>query len=107
VHPAGRLRAVGDEQERAFLNPLPMVLLPLDEDALRRLSFLGLRTLEQYATLPSGAVWQQFGRAGKLAHRCARGEDDRPSSLAGRGRSGWLKSSWKRHWPSRKGWRRR
>ena len=23
-------------------------------------------------------MWQQFGRAGKVAHRCARGEDDRP-----------------------------
>jgi nucleotidyltransferase/DNA polymerase involved in DNA repair len=74
----GRLLAVTGVRERTFLNPLPMALLPLDEDALRRLSFLGLRTLGQYAALPSGAVWQQFGRAGKLAHRCARGEDDRP-----------------------------
>jgi protein ImuB len=74
----GRLKAVTGVQERAFLDPLPMALLPLDEDALRRLSFLGLRALGQYAALPSGAVWQQFGRAGKLAHRCARGEDDRP-----------------------------
>ena len=74
----GRLRTVTGVGERAFLNPLPMALLPLDEDALRWLSFLGLRILGQYAALPSGAVWQQFGRAGKLAHRCARGEDDRP-----------------------------
>lgn len=74
----GRLLAVAGVRERTFLSPLPMTLLPLDEDALRRLSFLGLRTLGQYAALPSGAVWQQFGRAGKLAHRCARGEDDRP-----------------------------
>ena len=74
----GRLLAVAGVRERIFLSPLPMTLLPLDEDALRRLSFLGLRSLGQYAALPSGAVWQQFGRAGKLAHRCARGEDDRP-----------------------------
>jgi nucleotidyltransferase/DNA polymerase involved in DNA repair len=52
--------------------------LPLDQDAKRRLGFLGLRTLKQYAALPPAAVWQQFGRAGKLAHRFARGEDDRP-----------------------------
>jgi nucleotidyltransferase/DNA polymerase involved in DNA repair len=45
---------------------------------MQRLCFLGLRTLGQYAALPRAAVWQQFGRAGKLAHRCARGEDDRP-----------------------------
>ena len=74
----GRLLTVAGVRERAFLSPLPMTLLPLDQDALRRLSFLGLRTLGQYAALPSGAVWQQFGRPGKLAHRCARGEDDRP-----------------------------
>jgi protein ImuB len=74
----GRLLAVAGARERTFLSPLPVALLPLEEDALRRLSFLGLRTLGQYAALPSGAVWQQFGRPGKLAHRCARGEDDRP-----------------------------
>jgi hypothetical protein len=53
-------------------------LLPLAEDSLRRLGFLGLRTLGQYAALPPAAVWQQFGRAGKLAHRYARGQDNRP-----------------------------
>jgi hypothetical protein len=74
----GRLRAVSSARERAFLNPLPVTLLPLGEDAQRRLGFLGLRTLGQYAALPPAAAWQQFGRAGRLAHRCARGEDDRP-----------------------------
>ena len=74
----GRLRAVDAVQERGFLQPLPVSLLPLEGDALQRLCFLGLRTLGQYATLPRAAVWQQFGRAGRLAHRCARGEDDRP-----------------------------
>ena len=75
---AGRLRAVASLQERFFLQPLPVTLLPLGKDALQRLGFLGLRTLGQYAVLPRGAVWQQFGRAGKLAQRCARGEDSRP-----------------------------
>jgi len=74
----GHLRAVDAVRERGFLQPLPVSLLPLDGDSLQRLCFLGLRTLGQYATLPRAAVWQQFGRAGKLAHRCARGEDDRP-----------------------------
>jgi nucleotidyltransferase/DNA polymerase involved in DNA repair len=64
--------------ERDFLQPLPVSLLPLEGDVLQRLCFLGLRTLGQYAALSRAAVWQQFGRAGKLAHRCARGEDDRP-----------------------------
>jgi nucleotidyltransferase/DNA polymerase involved in DNA repair len=74
----GHLRAISAAKERGFLQPLPITLLPLMTDVLQRLNFLGLRTLGQYAALPPGAVWQQFGRAGKLAYRCARGEDDRP-----------------------------
>jgi nucleotidyltransferase/DNA polymerase involved in DNA repair len=74
----GRLRAVEGTQERAFLHPLSVALLPLDGEMLQRLQFLGLYTLGQYSVLPPAAVWQQFGRAGRLAHRCARGEDDRP-----------------------------
>jgi nucleotidyltransferase/DNA polymerase involved in DNA repair len=74
----GRLLAVPTERERSFLGPLPVTLLPLDEEAVQRLGFLGLRTLGQYAALPPGAVLQQFGPEGKLAQRCARGEDDRP-----------------------------
>jgi nucleotidyltransferase/DNA polymerase involved in DNA repair len=74
----GRLRAVDAVRELGFLQPLPVSLLPLEGYALQRLCFLGLRTLGQYATLPRAAVLQQFGRAGTLAHRCARGEDDRP-----------------------------
>ncbi len=74
----GHLRAVALARERAFLQPLSVTLLPLGEDVLQRLGFLGLRTLGQYAALPPGAVWQQFGRAGRLAQRCARGEDRRP-----------------------------
>jgi protein ImuB len=74
----GRLLPVDKAHERAFLDPLPVGLLPLGSEPLRRLRFLGLRTLGQYAALPPGAVWQQFGRAGLLALRCARGEDERP-----------------------------
>jgi len=74
----GHLKAVAAVRERAFLRPLPVTLLPLAEEALRRLCFLGLRTLGQYAALPVAAVEQQFGRVGKLAYRYARGEDDRP-----------------------------
>ncbi len=82
--PPGRLRAVDAVRERGFLQPLPVSLLPLQGDAVRRLCFLGLRTLGQYAALPRAAAWQQFGRAGMLAHRCARGEDNRPVVPRGR-----------------------
>jgi nucleotidyltransferase/DNA polymerase involved in DNA repair len=74
----GHLRAVERAREKDFLRPLPVTLLPLAGDTLQRLSFLGLRTLGQYGALSPAAVWQQFGRAGILARRCARGEDDRP-----------------------------
>jgi nucleotidyltransferase/DNA polymerase involved in DNA repair len=77
THP-GHLQAVDAARERDFLQPLPVSLLPLAGESLQRLCFLGLRTLGQYAALPRAAVWQQFGRAGRVAHRCARGEDDRP-----------------------------
>jgi len=74
----GHLLTISAAREQTFLKPLPMSLLPLGENALQRLGFLGLRTLGQYAALPSAAVWQQFGQAGRLAQRCARGEDNRP-----------------------------
>jgi nucleotidyltransferase/DNA polymerase involved in DNA repair len=74
----GHLLPVEAQRERTFLRPLPVALLPLSADVQRRLGFLGLRTLGQYAALPAPAVVQQFGRAGRLAQRCARGQDDRP-----------------------------
>ncbi len=76
--PPGHLRAVDRAGEQIFLQPLPVTLLPLVQDSLQRLQYLGLRTLGQYAALPRAAVWQQFGQVGIMAHRCARGRDDRP-----------------------------
>jgi DNA polymerase-4 len=75
---AGHLLVVSAARERAFLRPLPIALLPLGDYSLQRLRFLGLRTLGQYAALPPAAVLQQFGQAGRLAYKCARGEDGRP-----------------------------
>jgi nucleotidyltransferase/DNA polymerase involved in DNA repair len=74
----GHLLAVSKAQEQPFLSPQPVSVLPLPADAVQRLYFLGLRTLGQYANLPSAAVLQQFGKAGQLAQRYARGQDDRP-----------------------------
>jgi DNA polymerase-4 len=75
---SGHLLVVAAARERAFLRPLPVALLPLGDYSLQRLGFLGLRTLGQYAALPPAAVLQQFGQAGRLAYKCARGEDARP-----------------------------
>ena len=74
----GHFRVVTTLQAHGCLQPLPVTLLPLPERVLQRLYFLGLRTLGQYAELSPAAVWQQFGRAGKLAQCCARGKDARP-----------------------------
>jgi len=48
----GHLLAVAAVCERSFLKPLPVALLPLGEDPLRRLGFLGLRTVGASVRLP-------------------------------------------------------
>lgn len=74
----GTVRVVLGAAEQPFLRPLPVRLLPLPAESQLRLRYLGLHTLGQYADLPPAAVLQQFGAAGRLAHRWARGHDDRP-----------------------------
>jgi nucleotidyltransferase/DNA polymerase involved in DNA repair len=61
-----------------FLAQQPSVLLPLEPDALLQLRHLGIRTLGQYARLPSAGVLARWGEAGRTAQRWAQGEDDRP-----------------------------
>lgn len=74
----GAVRVVLGEAEQPFLRPLPVGLLPLGPDPLRLLDHVGIRTLGQFADLPASAVFQQFGRAGRLAQRWAQGRDERP-----------------------------
>ena len=64
--------------ERAFLGGFPVTVLPVGEEAQRRLRLFGLRWLEQFARLPPAAVLAQFGWEGQRAQRLARGQDDRP-----------------------------
>ncbi len=61
----------------AFLAPLPIELLPLDEEWERRLRLLGLRTLGQFAVLPHAAVYRQFGKHGLFLRQLAAGFDVR------------------------------
>jgi nucleotidyltransferase/DNA polymerase involved in DNA repair len=65
-------------EEADFLAPLPVGLLPLDDELARRLRLLGIRTLGQLAALPAGAVLTQFGREGQRLQRLAGGRDDCP-----------------------------
>lgn len=74
----GKMRLVEKANEKRFLSPLSIKLLPLAHKALRRLHWLGIRTLGQYAELPYSAVQQQFGREGLVAQQWAQGRDDRP-----------------------------
>ncbi|MDQ1402293.1 MAG: protein ImuB [Actinomycetota bacterium] len=68
-------------QSPAFLAPFPVSALlgavdrPELVDLLRR---LGLRTLGALAALPATDVLARFGTEGALAHRLARGLDERP-----------------------------
>ncbi len=75
---AGRMKLVAKEDEVKFLAPLPISYLPLPALDLQRLQWLGITTLGQFAALPAGAVWQQFGKRGQMAHRWAQGRDNRP-----------------------------
>jgi protein ImuB len=63
-----------------FLAPLPVTVLDRPElaDLLTR---LGLRTLGDLAALPAETVLARFGSEGALAHRLARGLDERPLAV--------------------------
>lgn len=70
-------RVVPAGDSRAFLAPFPVTALERPElaDLLQR---LGLRTLGDLAGLPPSQVLARFGPDGELAHRLARGLDERP-----------------------------
>ena len=64
-------------EERAFLSPLLLSVLPIDPEMHRRLSLLGVRTLGALTALPRPAVVRQFGPQAGLMHNLARGVDSR------------------------------
>ncbi|MDQ6798202.1 MAG: DNA polymerase Y family protein [Actinomycetota bacterium] len=69
----------------AFLAPLPMAVLGSVVDDAASLGDLwgrlGIRTLGELAALPPAAVLARFGSDGAIAHRLARGLDERPLSV--------------------------
>jgi nucleotidyltransferase/DNA polymerase involved in DNA repair len=75
---AGCMRVVDKTDEMRFLGPLPVTTLPLPAQTQDYLRWLGLTTLAQFAVLKVGEVRERFGQDGALAHRWARGLDDRP-----------------------------
>ena len=69
---------VPEGQERKFLAPIDVSLLPCSRYTLRRLELFGLRTMGDLVSLPMGAVQAQFGAEGKRIWELARGIDREP-----------------------------
>lgn len=78
----GAMRLVDKSNQRRFLDPLPVGILPLPWQALELLGWLGVDTLGAYAKLPPTGVLQRWGKEGALVQNWAQGKDDRPVSPA-------------------------
>ncbi len=76
AHP-GQAMIVEGKDERTFLEPLPLSLLPLEADRYAELEGLGVRTLGALGALPEGAVAERLGQEGKQAWSLARGGERR------------------------------
>jgi len=67
--------AIAEGDEALYLSRLPLSALPWSAELERRLSPLGLETLGDFASLPSGSVERRYGRQGLALQRLARGQD--------------------------------
>jgi protein ImuB len=70
---AGQILLVGETEEEAFLEPLPLSLLPLPPERYAELEGLGLRRIGELARLPGSAVAERLGADGRKAWRLAHG----------------------------------
>ncbi len=73
----GQAVIVEGKEEQAFLEPLPLSLLPLERERYAELEGLGIRHLGELARLPGGAVAERLGPEGKRAWSLARGGERR------------------------------
>lgn len=64
---------VPDGEEKLFLQSLPVDLLPVSPESLRRLNLFGIYKMGELAKLSIGAVELQFGREGQILWRLANG----------------------------------
>ncbi|HOG45194.1 MAG TPA: hypothetical protein PLJ35_02295 [Anaerolineae bacterium] len=71
----GQACLVAPGGEATFLAPLPLGRLPLSAEVLQELRVLGLRTMGDFARLPSAGVGIRLGSQGLRAWRLARGEE--------------------------------
>lgn len=70
---AGQALVVSDKETRGFLAPLPLTLLPLEQDRREELEGLGVSTLGELARLPGSAVAERLGPEGRTAWALSRG----------------------------------
>jgi protein ImuB len=73
----GQILIVEGKDERDFLAPLPLSLLPLPGNRYAELEGLGVRKLGELAALPGGAVAERLGPDGRSAWHLARGGERR------------------------------
>jgi len=73
----GQILIVEGKEERDFLAPLPLSLLPLPQERYAELEGLGVRKLGELAALPGGAVAERLGPEGRRAWKLARGGERR------------------------------
>src|SRR4051812_39169337 len=72
----GQALVVSDERTRDFLAPLPLTLLPLEDDRREELEDLGVKRVGQLAGLTGVAVAERLGPVGRRAWSLARGEGE-------------------------------
>ena len=66
----------------AYLAPLPLAFLPLDQELVASLETLGIRTVGAFAGLPVADIERRWGEGGLSAWRLAHGDDPRRPVLA-------------------------
>jgi DNA polymerase-4 len=71
---AGAVTEIPAGDERAFLDPLPLGVLPLDPAVIEELALLGVRRIGEFLALPRGSVSDRFGHAAAIAYALATGE---------------------------------
>jgi nucleotidyltransferase/DNA polymerase involved in DNA repair len=74
----GGMMVVPGRSRRAYLAGLPVDVLPVEAAVIEHLHLFGLHQLGQLIPMPLGALQAQFGPAGALIWRLARGKDDLP-----------------------------
>ncbi|HEY8731787.1 MAG TPA: hypothetical protein VIN69_07395 [Candidatus Limnocylindria bacterium] len=72
--PAGKVSEIPAGGERAFLDGLPLDVLPLDPKVVAELALLGVRRIGEFLALPRGAAIDRFGHAAGVAYALATGD---------------------------------